>query len=130
MPEALYADRIGIYFVNTKKPENRTVEEQPSGKTPDKTHFGHRAGTLGCELIPAGSPQATGVLNACGGTPQSRLPVWLAINGITAMKQANAALPRFAMKGNSNRWNKEYFPPPNAGIVSNAGNSSGVNPRK
>ena len=54
VPEALYADRIGIYFVNTKKPEHGTIEEQPAGKTPDKTRFGHIAETLGCELIAAG----------------------------------------------------------------------------
>jgi hypothetical protein len=38
VPEALYADRIGIYFVNTKKTEK-----------------------VGCERIPAGSPRPKGV---------------------------------------------------------------------
>jgi transposase len=47
VPEALYADRIGVYFVNTKKAENRTVEEQLAGKTLDKTRFGSIAETLG-----------------------------------------------------------------------------------
>jgi hypothetical protein len=32
VPEALYADRIGIYFVNTKKPENWSIEEHLAGK--------------------------------------------------------------------------------------------------
>jgi hypothetical protein len=42
--------------VNTKKPENWTIEEQLVEKTLDKTRFGHVADILGCELIPAGSP--------------------------------------------------------------------------
>jgi hypothetical protein len=100
VPEALYTDRIGIYFVNTKKPENRTVEEQPAGKTLDKTQFGHIAGTLDCELIPAGSPQAKGRIERMWETLQSRPPVWFAINGITAMEQSNAALPRFIAEFN------------------------------
>jgi hypothetical protein len=45
VPEALYADRIGIYFVNTKKVENWTIEEQLAGKTLDKTQFGSIAET-------------------------------------------------------------------------------------
>jgi hypothetical protein len=40
VPEALYADKIGIYFVNTKKPENWSVEEQPAGHPPDKPGSG------------------------------------------------------------------------------------------
>jgi transposase len=54
VPEVLCADRIGIYFANTKKAENWTIEEQPAGKTLDKTQFGHIAETLGCALVPAG----------------------------------------------------------------------------
>ena len=42
VPEALDAGRIGVYCVNSKKPENRTIEEQRAGKTP----FGPRAETL------------------------------------------------------------------------------------
>jgi hypothetical protein len=74
-PEALYADRIGIYFVNTKKPENWTVEEQLAEKTLDKTQFGHVADVLGRELIPAGSPQAKGRIERLWETLQSRPPV-------------------------------------------------------
>jgi hypothetical protein len=100
VPEALYADRIGVYFVNTKKAENWTVEEQLAGKTLDKTQFGSIAETLGCELIPAGSPQAKGRIERLWETLQSRLPVWFALNGITATGQANAALPRFIREFN------------------------------
>ena len=99
-PEALYADRIGIYFVNARKPEHWTIEEQLAGKTLDKTQFGHIAQTLGCELIPAGSPQAKGRIERLWETLQSRLPVWFALNGIATMEQANAALPRFIKEFN------------------------------
>jgi hypothetical protein len=51
VPEVLYADRIGIYFVSTKK---------PAGKTLDKIQSGHIAERLGRRLVPAGSSQAKG----------------------------------------------------------------------
>jgi transposase len=106
VPEALYADRIGIYFVNTKKPEHWSVEEQLAGKTLDKTQFGFIAEKLGCELIPAGSPQAKGRIERLWETLQSRLPVWFALNGITTMEQANTALPRFIREFNQ-RFHRE-----------------------
>lgn len=106
VPEALYADRIGIYFVNTKKPEHGTIEEQLAGKTVDKTQFGHIAETLGCELIPAGSPQAKGRIERLWETLQSRLPVWFALNDVTTMVKANAALPRFITEFNQ-RFHRE-----------------------
>jgi transposase len=68
VPEALYADKTGIYFVNTKKPENWSAEEQMAGKTLDKTQFGHIAETLaaGLSLPEARRPKA--VSSACGNT--------------------------------------------------------------
>jgi hypothetical protein len=51
VPEALYADRIGIYFVNTKKAENWSIEEQLAGKTLDKTQFGLITEKLGCASL-------------------------------------------------------------------------------
>jgi transposase len=106
VPEALYADRIGVYFVNTKKPENWSIEEQVVGKTLDKTQFGFVAERLGCQLIPAGSPQAKGRIERLWETVQSRLPVWFALNGITAMVKANTALPRFIREFNQ-RFHRE-----------------------
>jgi transposase len=100
VPEALYAGRTGACFVNTKKPENWPVEEQPAGKTLDKTQFGHIAETLGCELIPAGSPRAKGRIERLWETLRSRLPVRFALNGITTLVKANAALPRFIREFN------------------------------
>jgi hypothetical protein len=55
---------------------------------------------LGCELIPAGSPQAKGRIERLWETLQSRLPVWFALNGIATMAKANAALPRFITEFN------------------------------
>jgi hypothetical protein len=106
VPEALYAGRIGVYFVNTKKPEHWSIEEQVAGNTLDKTQFGHIADTLGCALIPAGSPQAKGRIERLWETLQSRLPVWFALKGITTMAQANAALPRFIREFNQ-RFHRE-----------------------
>jgi transposase len=100
VPEALYADRTGVYFANTKKAENWTAEEQLAGKTLDKTQFGNIAETVGYVLIPAGSPQAKGRIERLRKTLQSRLPVWFALNGIAGMEQANAAQPRFIREFN------------------------------
>jgi hypothetical protein len=58
-------------------------------KTLDKTRFGAIAETLGRELIPAGSPQTKGRIERLRESPQSRLPVWFVLNGISAMEQTN-----------------------------------------
>ncbi|MFP3091206.1 hypothetical protein LQZ21_12865, partial [Treponema sp. TIM-1] len=110
VPEALYADRIGVYFVNTKKPEHWSIEEQLAGKTLDKTQFGYIAETLGCDLIPVGSPQAKGRIERLWETLQSRLPVWFALNGITTREQANAALPRFIREFTQRFHRKAAYP--------------------
>jgi transposase len=99
-PEALYADRIGVYFVNTKHPENWTIEEQLAGKTLDKTQFGSIAEKLGSELIPAGSPQAKGRIERLWQTLQSRLPQFFVMHGIKDITNANAILPEFIKEFN------------------------------
>jgi transposase len=101
VPAALYADRIGVCFVNNKKTENRTIEEQLAGKTPDKTQFGMIADELGVELIPAGSPQAKGRVERLWQTGQDRLTVFFAMNGVKDIGSANAVLPRFIPESNS-----------------------------
>jgi transposase len=100
LPVAIYADRSGVFFVNTKKEENWTVEEQLAGHPLDKTQFGLIASQLDINLIPAGSPQAKGRVERLWGTLQGRLPVWFALNGIKDMDAANAALPRFIAEYN------------------------------
>lgn len=95
VPAALYADKIGIFFVNTKKPENWSIEEQLAGKCLEKTQFGYIADELGCEIIPAGSPQAKGRIERLWETLQDRLSWWLKDKGIKTIAEANTALPEF-----------------------------------
>jgi transposase len=51
-------------------------------------------------VFPLEAHKPKGVLNACGRREQSRLPVWFTIQGIHAMKQVNAVLPRFITEFN------------------------------
>jgi transposase len=102
VPAALYADHIGIYFVNTKNPENWSIEEQLQGKCLDKTQFGYIADELGCELIPAGSPQAKGRIERLWQTLQGRLPAWLSLHNVKTIPEANAILPQFIAEFNTN----------------------------
>jgi transposase len=94
VPAALYADRIGVFFVNNKKQEHWTIEEQLAGKCLSKTQFGYIADDLGCEIIPAGSPQAKGRIERLWQTLQGRLPTWLDRNGISTMEAANETVPQ------------------------------------
>jgi len=90
IPLEFYADKAGIFFVNNKKEENWTVEEMLAGKALDKTQFGRIVDErLGITMISAHTPQAKGRIERLWGTLQDRLPVWLKINGITNMEQAN-----------------------------------------
>ncbi|MDR1948656.1 MAG: hypothetical protein LBQ38_04625 [Spirochaetaceae bacterium] len=100
VPETLYADRIGIYFVNTKKPEHWSIEEQLAGKTLDKTQFARIAEKPGCGLIPAGSPQVKGRIERLWETLQSRLTEFFQFHQIKDIKCANAALPDFVAEFN------------------------------
>jgi hypothetical protein len=60
IPQELYAGKAGIFFVNTRKRENGTAEEQLAGKTLAKPRFGTVAGKLGIGLISAHTPQVKG----------------------------------------------------------------------
>jgi transposase len=96
IPGELYADKAGIFCVNTKKEENWTVQEQLAGKVLDKTQFGAIAeGRFGITMITAHTPQAKGRIERLWGTLQDRLPVWLKLEKITDMEQANRQLHRF-----------------------------------
>ncbi|MDR1301315.1 MAG: ISNCY family transposase, partial [Treponema sp.] len=110
IPLELYADKAGIFFVNTKKQENWTVEECLAGKALTKTRFGAIADKLGIARISAHTPQAKGRIERLWGTLQDRLPVWFALNGITGTEQANAALPAFIAK-----YNGTFAVPPESG---------------
>jgi hypothetical protein len=101
IPNEMYLDKIGIFFVNNKKKENWTIEEQLAGKCLNKTQFGRITEIiLGTHLIPANTPEAKGRIEALWRTLQGRLPTWFKINGITNMEQANNELPRYIKEFN------------------------------
>jgi len=96
IPRELYADKSGIFFVNNKKKENWTADEMRSGKPLEKTQFGAIAEErLGITMITAHTPQAKGRVERLWNTLQDRLPVWLKLEGITDMEQANRELQRY-----------------------------------
>jgi hypothetical protein len=102
IPQGIYADQAGIFFVNTKKAENWTLEEALSGKVLDKTQFGKIAvDVLGIELIGASTSQAKGRVERLWETLQDRLEVWFKLHNITTIEQANAALPEFIIEFNA-----------------------------
>jgi hypothetical protein len=100
LPIDIYADKAGIFFVNTKKQTNWTVDESLTGHPLTKTQFGVIVDKLGIGLISTHTPQAKGRIERLWGTLQDRLPV-CALNGITTMAKANAALPRFIAEYNA-----------------------------
>jgi hypothetical protein len=101
LPVDIYADKAGIFFVNTKKQARWTAEELLAGHPLSRTQFGAILDRLGIGLIAAHTPQAKGRIERLWGTLQDRLPVWFALNGITAMEQANAVLPSFIAEYNA-----------------------------
>ena len=96
VPLELYADKAGIFFVNNKKAENWRVEELLAGRPLDKTQFGVIVDEqLGISMISAHTPQAKGRIERLWGTLQDRLPIWLKLEGIADMEQANRRLEHF-----------------------------------
>ena len=96
IPGELYADKAGIFLVNNKKQEHWTVQEMLAGKPLDKTQFGVIAEErLGITIITAHTPQAKGRVERLWGTLQDRLPVWLKLEGIREIEQANLAIKGF-----------------------------------
>jgi transposase len=96
VPLEIYADKAGIFFVNTKKEENWTVDEMLAGRPLDKTQFGQIVeNQLGITMISAHTPQAKGRIERLWGTLQDRLPIWLKQKKITDMEQANRHMRHF-----------------------------------
>jgi hypothetical protein len=60
LPQALYTDKAGMFFVHTKKQENGTGEEHLAGRTLDKTQFRGIGEKRGIDLISTPTPQAKG----------------------------------------------------------------------
>jgi len=104
IPLEIYIDKAGIFFINTKKEENWTVEEMLAGRPLDKTQFGTIVDEqLGITMISAHTPQAKGRIERLWGTLQDRLPVWLKINGIANMEQANKNIKKII------KWHNKRF---------------------
>lgn len=92
IPQALYSDRGSVFFVNAKRENQLSIEEQLAGQTEDRTQFGRIMHRLGVEMIKAYSPQAKGRIERLWGTLQSRLPVELRLHRIATIEAANAFL--------------------------------------
>ena len=90
-PEALYVDKLSVFFNNQKL----SIEEQLAGKEESMTQFAESCKRLGIELIAAHSPQAKGRVERMWETVQSRLPVELKIRNITTVEGVNEFLPEF-----------------------------------
>ncbi|MDR1229863.1 MAG: ISNCY family transposase [Spirochaetaceae bacterium] len=101
LPIDLYADKAGIFFANTRKPDHWTAEELLAGRPLAKTQFGTVVDKLGTGLISAHTPQAKGRIERLRGTLRDRLPVWFTLNGIATREQANAALTAFIREYNA-----------------------------
>ena len=109
IPLEIYIDKAGIFFVNTKKGENWTVEEMLAGRPMDKTQFGSIVDEqLGINMISAHTPQAKGRIERLWGTLQDRLPIELKLNGIANMEQANKNIKKII------RWHNARFSIPPA----------------
>lgn len=85
IPEQLYPDQAGVFFVNNKKnKEERAL-----------TQFGRIMDEYGVDMFPAYSPQAKGRIERFWETIQSRLFIEFKIRGIKTIEAANAFLPQF-----------------------------------
>ena len=90
VPLSLYSDRHSIFRV--AKTDNLTMEELLEGKDVKLTQFGRAMDDLGVNIIYARSAQAKGRVERMWETIQSRLPVELALEGITSVEGANKYL--------------------------------------
>jgi len=102
IPQALYPDRYGVFFINPKKEDDLSIEEQLAGTVKKSTQFGRIIERLGIDMFPAHSAQAKGRVERLWNTLQSRLPVELRMAGATTCEEANSFLleylPRFNRK--------------------------------
>jgi hypothetical protein len=106
VPLALYSDRHKIFQSESKEP--LTLEEELAGK-PLPTQVRRVLDELDITWIGARSPQAKGRVERLWRTLQDRLYQELRLDGITALEQANAALPALLA-----RHNTRFRQPPDA----------------
>jgi transposase len=89
IPQQLYPDRLGIFFVNNAKNDRDKTGEKKM------TQFGRIMEDLGVDMYPAYSPEAKGRIERFWETIQSRLFTEFRIRGIKTMEAANRFLPVF-----------------------------------
>ena len=92
IPQSLYPDKYSVFFVNPKKEQELSIEEQLAGIEKKLTQFGRIVERLGIDMFPAHSPQAKGRVERLWNTLQSRLPVEFALRGISSAQEANSFL--------------------------------------
>lgn len=106
IPEQLYPDRAGIFFVPDKEQKNLSFDEHLQGNTGRLTQFGRIAQEFGIDMFPASSPQAKGRIERSWRTHQLRLPVWFRRHGVKTLEAANKLLPLYLEEFNQ-RFGKE-----------------------
>lgn len=82
IPEQVYPDKAGIFFVNKKTNDGEK----------HLTQFGLMMENLGVDMFPAHSPQAKGRIERFWQTIQHRLPTLFKLKGIKTIKDANIFL--------------------------------------
>ena len=95
IPEQLYPDKAGIFFVNKKT----------NDKEKHLTQFGLIMENLGVDMFPAHSPQAKGRIERFWQTIQHRLPNLFRLKGIKTVEKANEFL-----KNDFPKIYKRWFP--------------------
>lgn len=89
-PLAFYADKHGIFRINTTKGGTSAVSDSVG-----LTQFSRAIEELKIQLIFANSPQAKGRVEKVNGTLQDRLTKELRLRGINSIKEANKFLPEY-----------------------------------
>lgn len=93
IPEQLYPDKAGVFFVSQKT----------SDGVKHLTQFGRMMEEFGVDMFPAHSPQAKGRIERLWGTIQKQLPIQFKLHGIKTIDEANefiekVYIPRFIKK--------------------------------
>lgn len=106
IPLSLYPDKYSVFFPNTSKENQITIEEQLNGVQKAVTQFGRIMDELGIEMFPASSPQAKGRVERLWRHYKAGLSLNFVLYGITTIEQANAFLPDYIKK-----YNKKFAVP-------------------
>ena len=99
LPQAVYPDRAGVFFINPKT-GTKTAENEEQEKTSVKrfTQFGRIMDEMGVDMFPAYTPEAKGRIERFWETIQQQLPFWFMIHGINTVTKANLALKDFMIE--------------------------------